>query len=61
MGRLTTLTLLIVFLMTPWVWNVEKLTECDFKSDFKCELIHGIGFAVPPTSWVTVWFDTDKK
>ena len=51
---------LLVILFTPWVWNGYKFAQCDFESDYKCEVIHAIGVIVPPASWVTVWFDTDE-
>jgi len=42
-----------------WGYNFKKITDCDFESNYKCELIHGFGVVVPPASFVTVWFDTD--
>ncbi len=54
-------TLLIIFLLavTPWVLNAFKFAACDFKSNYKCEIIHGAGVFIPPASFITVWFDTD--
>jgi hypothetical protein len=23
-----------------WIWNATKLASCDFKADYKCEVIH---------------------
>lgn len=43
-----------------WIWNAVKLTSCDFKSDFRCEVIHGIGLVVPVAATITVWFNTDE-
>jgi len=51
---------LIVGLLSIWPINVYKLTQCDFESDFKCEVAHGIGVIMPPASIVTVWFGTDE-
>ena len=44
----------------PWVFNFIKLTNCDFEPSYRCEVIHGIGVFIPPTAWITVWFDTDR-
>ncbi len=54
-------TLLVIFLLavTPWVFNAFKFANCDFESDYKCEIIHGAGVFIPPSSFITVWFDTD--
>ena len=38
--------------------NAYKLTQCDFESPYKCEVVHGVGL-VPPLWVATVWFDTD--
>jgi len=38
--------------------NAYKLTQCDFESPYKCEVVHGVGL-VPPLWVVAVWFDTD--
>jgi len=54
------IVLVFIFGIVPWVWNVVKFTNCDFKSDYKCEVIHGIGVFVPPASIITVWFDDDS-
>ena len=47
--------------LTIWGWNVIKFLSCDFKSDYKCEIVHGIGVFFPPSSVVTVWFDDDDS
>lgn len=52
--------LIIAFFTAPWVINFVKLTNCDFESNYKCEIIHGVGVVIPPTSWVTVWFESDS-
>ena len=51
---------ILSILAAPWVINGIKFTECDFKSDYKCEAIHGAGVVVPPLSWITVWFKSDE-
>lgn len=43
----------------PWVWNVVKLVSCDFESNYRCEVIHGIGVVVPQAAFITVWFSDD--
>ena len=53
--------LLLVLLAMPWVYNGYKLTNCDFEADYKCEVIHGVGVVLPPTSWITVWFGDDSE
>lgn len=55
-------TLLIIFVLaaTPWIWNGVKFANCDFESDWKCEVIHGAGVFIPPAAYITVWFDTDS-
>lgn len=58
------LIFVIVFciLIPSWVINVYKLVGgCDFKSDYSCEVKHGIGFVIFPAAIVTVWMETDKS
>ncbi len=52
---------LLLMLLIFWLWNIVKFASCDFESNYRCEVIHGVGIVVPPTSIITVWFDTDKK
>lgn len=47
--------------LTPYIWNVARFTRCDFESNYKCEVIHGIGAVVFPLSYITVWFDDDRS
>jgi hypothetical protein len=58
--QLRYLLLIFVLLVTPYIWNFVKFTNCDFKSDFKCEVIHGVGVFIPPSAYITVWFDDDS-
>ena len=51
--------IIAVVVIGSWMWNAAKLMSCDFKSDYKCEVIHGIGVFVPPISIVTTWFGDD--
>ena len=57
---LNKLLILCAVLVTPYVYNDYKLAGCDFESDYKCEAIHLIGVIVPPSAYVTVWFDDDR-
>lgn len=50
----------IVFLLSIYCVNAYKFTECDFESNYKCEVIHDVGIFVPPAAIFTVWFDTDN-
>lgn len=50
---------LVVLFASPWIVNAWKLSDCDFESNYRCEIIHGVGRVVPPLSIVTVWFDDD--
>lgn len=45
--------------IVSWVNNVVDFVDCDFKEDYRCEMLHGIGMSVPPTSIVTAWFESD--
>lgn len=50
--------LILILILIPWMWNFEKLLDCDFKPDYRCEVIHGLGL-FPPAAFVTVWFEDD--
>ena len=39
-----------------WVVNIYKLTQCDFASPYKGEIIHAVGL-VPICAPFTVWCD----
>jgi len=54
------LGLIILMAWFLWGFNMYKLIECDFESNYKCEVIHAVGVLVPPTSVITVWFGTDN-
>lgn len=41
--------------------NIYKLVQCDFASDYKCEILHGVGVVVAPASVVTAWVGTDES
>lgn len=57
--NLLQLFVLSLVLVGPWIFNVVRLANCDFKEDFTCEAIHTIGLIIPPASYVTVWFPSD--
>jgi hypothetical protein len=52
--------LIFITICAPYVVNAYKFANCDFEANYKCEAIHGAGIVIPPTSFVTVWFDSDK-
>jgi hypothetical protein len=49
----------IFSLLLAWAVNIYQLSECDFKPDYRCEVMHGIG-VFPAVAPITVWFPTDK-
>ena len=60
MKEITMIFLGIVFfvlLLTPYLVNGYKFTECDFEPNYKCEALHGVGVVVPPASYVTMWLN----
>lgn len=59
----TTITALILFilLITPYIWNAIKFTNCDFEEPYTCEIVHGVGLIPLPLAFVTVWFGDDSK
>jgi len=55
------ITAFMVLFISLWIWNLVKFVNCDFESDVKCEVIHGVGVFIPPASFIAVWFDDDEK
>jgi len=55
------LVVLWLILMIPWFWNMKKFIDCDFDSNYKCATIHLVGVVLPPTSFITVWFDDEAS
>lgn len=51
--------IILLIILTPWVINFNKLSNCDFDSPYKCEVIHAIGI-IPLASFITVWFEDDS-
>lgn len=56
----TLIDILVMFFVVAWIWNLVKLTSCDFESPYKCEVLHGIGVVIAPLSIGTVWVDGDQ-
>ena len=50
---------ILLIIGTGWVKNLIKLTECDFESPYKAEVIHTVGL-VPPIGMITGWLDVGK-
>ena len=59
-GALLILPVAIILIIgTGWVKNIIKLSECDFQSPYKAEVIHMAGL-IPPVGMVTGWMDLGK-
>ncbi len=43
-----------------WVKNLIKLTECDFESPYKCEVVYTVGL-IPIVGMVTGWLNIGKE
>ena len=52
---------IIISVPVAWCFNTAKLIDCDFRAEYRCEVVHTIGTVIPPLSVVTVWFATDKE
>lgn len=58
MKAMFTIQLIIVLVVgTGWVKSIYKLSDCDFVSPYKAEVIYGIGVFVPPVGMITGWLD----
>jgi len=42
MGSIIGVMLLALFILYMYFANIYKLTQCDFKADYKCEIAHAI-------------------
>jgi len=51
--------LVVLAAVTGWVKNIIKLTDCDFASPYKCEVVHAVG-VIPVVGAVTGWLDVGK-
>ena len=60
MKRMMILSAVIVIVVgIGWVKNIIKLTDCDFESPYKCEVVHAVG-VIPPVGMITGWLDMGK-
>jgi hypothetical protein len=57
--KISIVLIIAIIFASPWLINAYKFANCDFKSDYKCEAIHGIGIIIPPTALITFWFGSD--
>ena len=46
---------------SSWIYNAVKLSHCDSKPDYRCEIIHSAGLVLPPLSIATVWYGDDRE
>ena len=55
------LVILVIWLLAivGYVLNIVKLVQCDFKSPYKAEVIHGVG-VITPISIVTGYLNLGK-
>lgn len=53
-GCIVATLVLSAYSIITWLVNLYKLTQCDFASPWKEEIIHIVGL-VPTFSWVTCW------
>ena len=51
---------LVVIIGTGWVKNIVKLTDCDFESPYKTEVIRVIGI-LPPVGAVVGWMTIGEE
>ncbi len=58
-GMFVILLLVVVFIAVGWVKNLIKLTDCDFQSPYKCEVVHTIGI-VPVVGMITGWITIEE-
>lgn len=54
------IAIFIAINVVTWIINIVKLTDCDFKTPYRCEVLHGVGL-FPPINVVTAWMSTDKS
>ena len=46
----------VLTIIVSWIGNIYKLTQCDFASPYKGEIVHAIGI-IPLAAPFTVWCD----
>ena len=50
----------VAIIGTGWVKNIIKLTDCDFESPYKTEVIRVVGI-IPPVGAVVGWMDIGEE
>lgn len=53
------IVVLVLLIAVGWVKNIIKLSECDFESPYKAEVIHAAGL-MPPIGMITGWLNVGK-
>jgi len=56
-GNVAFAVIVSIILCLPWMVNAYKLFNCDFRPDYKCEVIHTLGFVIPPASYITMFVE----
>lgn len=46
-----------MFFVVSWFKNMYEITQCDFDTPLKCEVLHGIAIPVAPLALYTAWAD----
>lgn len=47
-----------LFMLVGWVLNVYKfVTDCDFSSPYKCEVVRGVGIFIAPIGSAAGYFN----
>jgi len=46
----------IMIVGIDWVKNLIALSNCDFESPYRCEIVHGVDI-IPPVGVITGWID----
>ena len=49
----------IFYILGAWIVNINKFSQCDFESPYKCEMVHAIGL-VPIAATITAWFSFEE-
>ena len=53
---------IILFVVASWGVNVYKLTQLDFASPYKAEVIRGVSiFPIAPLSMITAWVEFEEE
>ena len=50
---------IVLVIGVGWVKNIIKLSNCDFESPYKAEVIHTVGL-LPPIGMITGWLNPGK-